>query len=164
MPQVYIFHSLISDEEKALVHWSPVEMWVDCFILRGQASDLRCLGGADKKWPRSREEMSPGLFGQKMPSDNLTGGQAVNLCSTRWVSVRLFLSVDHQCVTFCIFVSSNLYFSKINLFSTRCGELSVCGSPRCHLSWQDQFHTILVLRNQLRILCRHFFLQLSNVT
>ena len=38
-------------------------------------------GWADKKWPRSRGKCP--RLGQKMPSDNSTGGQALNLCSTR---------------------------------------------------------------------------------
>jgi len=30
----------------------------------------------------------------------------------------------------------------VNLWPTRCGELSICGSPSCHFGWKDQFHAI----------------------
>ena len=35
----------------------------------------------------------------------------------------------------------------VNLWPTRCGELSICGSPSCHFGWKDQFHAIHVLQN-----------------
>ena len=69
-------------------------------------------GWADKKWPRSRGKCP--RLGQKMPSDNSTGGQALNLCSTRAVcgsaQCRFLYFVVFMFVffAFCIFKRKSL--------------------------------------------------------